>query len=107
MKILLGSVLLDHNEAKEEVFLMLDELQLSMKNLEKHLNRIEYHLGLPPYPAYVSSMLALLSVPRPRKETNGGNLKPIFRYDIYPYQIIEGSLKDLTSNEVTGEGIRC
>lgn len=48
-------VLLDHNEAKEEIFLVLDELQPSMKNLEKHLNPTEHHLGLPPYPSYVSS----------------------------------------------------
>ena len=40
-------ILLDRNDAKEEMFLMLDKFQLSMISLDRHLGHIESHLGLP------------------------------------------------------------
>ena len=63
----MGSVFLDHNEAKEEFFLVLDELQLSVNNLEKHLNWIEDSLSLPPYLGYgLGSSKELIIVEAPK-----------------------------------------
>ena len=47
MKALLGKLLLDINEAKEEILIMLDDLQLFPKTLVRRLKRIEEHFNLP------------------------------------------------------------
>lgn len=44
--------------------------------------------------------------PKTEKGIQGGNFKPIFRSSSQPYQIREGSLKGLTTNKITGEGIQ-
>lgn len=50
MKTSMGRVLLDKDEAKEEILLMLNELHLYMKTLAQCMKRIKDHCGLPSKP---------------------------------------------------------
>lgn len=48
MRSFLARVLLDSNQAKKEILLILDEIQLYMKNLDRKMKWIDDHLNLPP-----------------------------------------------------------
>ena len=51
LKSLLGKVLIEKNEAWEEILLQLDEIQVLSRSMDYKLSKIEAHLGLSPTPA--------------------------------------------------------